>query len=196
MSLCGYFEREKIKLPAYETCDGLNSEDLIKEVRSFYLRLDKSHGLVCEFAEGFHLDLLARYPVSMCRRDISDTLAYVMALIYYTNIPSDIDMQEYRIEYAKWERQEKWERSLRPPDEPVQQFSMEDLAVIFNRSRATVFQALKRKENEVHDLVQNTKLREEAREEARKLLIEEEKAKLKEKKNEEIAEETNIHKIT
>ena len=157
MSLDG-FERRGIKLPLRETdVSGLTSQQIIEKIRSFWERCKKETSQDVDVAPIDFLELLEAYPVSMCSFHMTDSLKLLVALMYFESrhkeenpIPSD------------------WEG-----------YSMDYLALIFDRSKKTIHDAIKEKEQEAKAILEEAKLRKKAREIALKELIEEEKQKIK-----------------
>lgn len=152
--------KKGIQLPPIESEDGLEAKDFMDKMRSFYVKLEKSHSETADFAEGYFLKLLFNYPKSMCNRHMTDVLKLLIALIYFESKP----------------RAEE--------EDPIWNgFSYEDLSLIFDVSKATVHEAIKQREEEAKKLIASVQLREKAKEIALEQLVEEEKQKLKEKKS-------------
>jgi len=152
-------KKKGIPLPPIESEDGLESKDFMKKMRSFYVKLEKSHSETADFAEGYFLELLFNYPKSMCNRHMTDMLKLLIALIYFESKP--------------------------PPEEekPLWQgFSYEDLALMFDRSKASIHEAIRQKEAETKRLLAKVQMHGKAKEIALEQLIEEEKQKLKKRK--------------
>ena len=155
MGLLYPLKKMGVKLPPLETEDGLTAKDIMDKVRSFYMRLEKSHGEICDYAEAYFLDLLYHYPKSLCSRNMTETLKLVMALIYFQSKPEPEDPKPL------------WDG-----------FSYEELSVIFDCSKATVHEAIRQKEAEAKAMLEEAKLRVKAKEIALEKLVEEEKKKL------------------
>jgi transposase len=81
--------------------------------------------------------------------NMTDTLSLVIAVMYF-------------------------ESKLRD-DENCTGLTYDDLAVLFDRSKQTIFNAIKQNERKANELLQPTKLRAEARREAEKQRLEEER---------------------
>jgi hypothetical protein len=105
----------------------------------------------------------------MCSYNMTESLKLTIALVYFDNKPTE---DEKRKENDQWEG-----------------YSYEDLALIFDRSKASIHAAIEQKETEARAIVQEARLRRIVNAEARRELIEEEKNKLRnEKENEETTE--------
>lgn len=158
MNLLGFLKNKGVALPHMEKEGDLTAKEIMDKIRNFYVKLEKCNSETRDFAEGYFLELLYYYPQSMCSRHMTENQKLVMALIYFESKP-------------------------RPNEEdPLWNgFSYEDLALIFDVSKATVHEAIKQKEAEAKILLVDVKLREEAKEIALEQLVEEEKQKLKKK---------------
>ncbi|MCS7114156.1 MAG: hypothetical protein RMJ15_03425 [Nitrososphaerota archaeon] len=153
-----------IKLPPREKdVSGLTDVKVIDKIRGFWERYRKEANADNEFAPVDFLELLEAYPVSMCSYHMTDSLKLLVALMYF-------------------ESREKTENSALLND--YEGLSMDYLALIFDRSKKTIHDAIKEKEAEAKRIIGEAKLRKEAREIALRKLIEEEKAKLKQKQEE------------
>jgi len=127
-------KREGVKLPPKETEENLTGKEIVDKIRSFYRRLEKSHReQVVDFAEAEFLELLCDYPHSMCKRDMSDTLKLLIALVYFGSKP------EYREDMS---------------EDPWQGYTYDDLSLMFDRSKASIHQAIREKEVEAKHLLE------------------------------------------
>jgi len=152
MSSLYLMKKQGIPLPPVESEDGLTAKDIMDKIRSFYRRYEKNDA---EFVEADFLDLLRNYPKSMCDRHLTESAKLLIALYYFHNRPEDTE------------------------DDPVWKgFSYEDLGIIFDVSKATVFTAIREKKAEAKQLLAEPKLRTKARELALEELKQEEKTKL------------------
>jgi hypothetical protein len=146
-------------LPAIERdLSKLTIEEIIEKTREFWHRYEKA-SLINEnaqFAPMYFTQLLAYYPVSLCKRDISDTLKLLIAMSYFGTKPKKDDKDPI------------WNG-----------FSYEDLSIIFVRSKASIHAAIRDNKLEAIDLLQSVDLREEARKIAFSQLIIEEKEKMR-----------------
>jgi hypothetical protein len=157
MSLDG-FERRGTKLPPRETdVSGLTAQQIIDKIRSFWDRCRKDNSQDSDVAPIDFLELLEAYPVSMCSFHMNDTLKLLVALMYFDSR----DKEENAIP-SNWEG-----------------YSMDYLALIFDRSKKTIHDAIKEREAEAKAILEEAKLRKKAREIALRELVEEEKRKLK-----------------
>lgn len=166
--------REKgIPLPPVETEEGLTAKDILDAMRGFYLRLEKElDSEIADYAESYFLELMANYPKSMCSQHMTDSLKLLIASIYFESKSEPNDKE------LTWEG-----------------YSYEDLSVIFDKSKASIHEAIRQKETQVKQLLEESQKRTEAKAIALRELIEEEKAKLRREKennqkNEQMSERT------
>ncbi|MCD6240405.1 hypothetical protein J7K27_02625 [Candidatus Bathyarchaeota archaeon] len=121
-----------VRLPPMETEDGLTARDIMDKIRSFYVRFERSRNKeISEFAESYFLELLHEYPKSMCSRHLTESMQLLIALYYFDSKPSPE------------EKDPLWNG-----------FSYEDLSIIFDRSKATIHEAIIRKEAEAKQLLE------------------------------------------
>jgi len=152
------YERRGNRISQKETdLKDLTAKKIIDKIRSFWERLNRDTSQDKDIAPIDFLELLEAYPFSMCSYHMTDSLKLLVALMYFDSrhkeenpIPSD------------------WEG-----------YSMDYLALIFDRSKKTIYDAIKEKETEAKAILEEAKLRKKAREIALKELIEEEKRKIK-----------------
>lgn len=159
---------KSIPLPPVETEDGLSAKEIMDKIRSFYFRFEKaSNSDMQDFGESYFLGLLRDYPQSMCNRNMTESLKQLIALIYFESKP---------------EPEEK---------KPIWNgFSYEDLSIMFDLSKATIHEAIRQKEAEIKQLLEEAKLRKKAKEIALEELVREEKEKLKLEQNDQMNEQT------
>jgi flagellar motor protein MotB len=144
-------EARGIRIPPRETdVSGLTAEQIIGKIRSFWERCKKDNSQDSDVAPIDFLELLEAYPVSMCSYHMTDSLKLLVAIMYF-------DSREGGNEGL----------------------SMDYLSLITDKSKKTIFDAIREKEQEAKKILEEAKLRKEARELALKELIEEEKLKLK-----------------
>jgi hypothetical protein len=147
-----------VKLPQTENdFSNVKAEDLIGKMRSFYERLEKVENADNEFAPMDFLELLTYYPTSMCSFHQTETLKLLIAVFYY------------------WDKEKEREEK----ENDYEGYSMDYLSLIFDRSKSSIHQAIKDKEAEAKIIIEESKLRNKARQIALEQLIEEEKQKLK-----------------
>jgi predicted DNA-binding protein YlxM (UPF0122 family) len=160
---------EGIALPPIETEEGLTAKDIMDKIRSFYIRFEKYSGESADFMEGYFLELLRDYPKSLCSRNMTESEKQLITMIYVESKPNP-------------ESEDK---------DPWPGYSYEDLAVMFDISKATVHQAIRQKETEAKRLLEEARLKQTAKKIALAELVAEEKEKLKlEQKNETIEQTT------
>ena len=157
--------KKGIQLPPIETdYSNITVEQLIKKIREFYRRKDKTNEE--EMNECFFLELLRDYPVSICNRHMSEEQKVLIALVYFES-KSYVDPED---KDAGWKG-----------------FSYDQLNTVFCRSKATIHEAIRQKEAEAKKLLADVQLREKAKEIALEQLIKEEKQKLEGKSQKEKA---------
>jgi len=147
----------------------LTVQEIMQKIKDF-LTSDPSDASYVIF-----LNYLARFPVSMCKREVSDKLKLFIGFNYRFGIPTPEQMEN-----------------------GAGQISMDDLAEWFGRSKATVSDYIEKTESAwkgFQRLVEEERLREQAHNIALKELVEEEKEKLKQQqnnqKNKQIHEQTS-----
>ena len=148
---------EGYDLPAIETdVSTLAKEEIFERVQDFWRRYDKITSSDDEFAPVYFVELLAKYPVSLCKRQMTDTLKLLIALFYFDSKPNP---------------EEK---------EPIWNgYSYDNLALIFVRSKASIHDAIKEKEAKAKAILNHVQLRKKAREIALQQLVDEEKERLR-----------------
>ncbi len=176
-------ELRGVKLPEKETClADLNAEQIVEKINLFHERLRRERHLqVAPFAEAYFLNLIALYPVSMCSRNMTDTLKLVAALFYFGSKPAkEENAQPPECDLAA--------KELFPRNKPspvYRGYSCEDLALIFDKTRQAVFEAVKQKAEEAKVMLEEGKLRCESEKTALEQLTEEEKKVLAPERSEE-----------
>jgi hypothetical protein len=152
------FQNLGVKLPNFENeFSNVKVEDLIGKMRSFYERFEKVANADNEFAPMDFLELIAYYPASMCSFHQTETLKLLIALFYY------------------WDKQKESEEE----ENDYEGYSMDYLSLIFDRSKSSIHQAIKDKEEEAKAIIEESKLRNKAKKIALEQLVQEEKEKLK-----------------
>jgi len=156
MSLCG-LELRGVKLPEKESyLEDLTANQIVEKINAFHERLKKESYLpVASFAEAYFLDLIALYPVSMCSKNMSDTLKLVAALFYFGSKPAKEENQE-----TPQEEQTAKELFQRNKPSPVYKgYSFEDLALILDKTRPAIVEAVKHKGEEAKVMLEEANLR-------------------------------------
>ena len=152
-----------IPLPPIETEDGLTAQDIMNKIRGFYRKFEQNHDPIdMGETEAEFLGLLYHYPKSMCSRHMTESLKQLIALFYFESKPNPEE------EKPIWNG-----------------YSYEDLAMLFDLSKATIYEAIRQKEEEVKKMLEGIKLRGDAKAIALAELVEEEKAKILLKNTEE-----------
>ena len=178
-----------VQLPEIETEDGLTAKQIMDKIRSFYRRYEKRTD---EWSEAEFLELMCNYPQSMCARAMTDTLKQVITLVYLDSKPTkqkkkdQLRLKSLEIKLQKdlpfdIERDTKAEIEYLKNKTYDPGSSYEDLAVIFDLSKATIHEAIRQKKAQVKQLLRDSNLRETARSIALQEMIREEKLKLLEK---------------
>jgi hypothetical protein len=156
MSLCE-LELRGVKLPEKETYLGdLTGNQIVEKINLFHERLRReSHLQVAPFAEAYFLNLIALYPVSMCMRSMTEPLKLVVALFYFGSKPAKEENNQAPEDDLK-------AKELFPRNKPspvYRGYSCEDLALIFDRTRAAIVEAVKQKREEAVVMLEEATLR-------------------------------------
>jgi hypothetical protein len=166
-----YLKALGIELPPPEDGSTLYAHDLLNEINNFWKRYKMaSPGL--EYVPIDHMELLLTYPVSMCKRDLTDTLKTIIALCKFTR----------PIGLSKHTKNPEEQRLMTYLEEHYPEPSYEELSLLFNRSKATIFDAINEKEVVAKNQVAQDQARREARNIASQQLIDEERQKLLDEK--------------
>lgn len=174
MSLCA-LELRGVKLPDKETClEDLTPQQIVEKIHSFHERLkEEAHLGVAPFAESYFLNLMALYPVGMCSSNMTENLKLIAALFYFGSKPTT-DVKKTKEEDLKIK-----ELFPRIAPSPVHDgYSFEDLALIFDKSKSAIIEAVKQKQEEAQIMLEEAKLRCELEKTASERLSEEEKSRL------------------
>ena len=176
-------ELRGVKIPEKETyLEDLTANQIVEKINVFHERLRReSHLQVAPFAEAYFLNLIALYPVSMCSRTMTDTLKLVAALFYFGSKPA-------KEENANTSEEDLKAKELFPRNRPSHVYggySFEDLALIFDRTRAAMVEAVKQKRKEAKIMLEEAELRCASGQASLEELTEEEKRVLSPQKNEE-----------
>jgi hypothetical protein len=174
-------ELRGVKLPEKETCLGdLTAYQVVEKINIFHQRLRReSHLQVAAFAEAYFLNLIALYPVSMCSRYMTDTLKLVAALFYFGSKPA----KDYSPTDEDLKAKELFPRNK--PSSVHSGYSCEDLALIFDRTRAAIAEAVHQKQEEAKIMLEEAMLRGKSNKTALEELTEEEKKAMVQGKSEE-----------
>jgi len=146
-----------VKMPPPETFLGdLAAQQIVEKINSFHTRLNhESHLDVAPFAETYFLNLIALYPVSMCCKHMTSALKLVAALFYFGSQSADTEKQNPTEEDHKF-------KELFPiitPSLIYRGYSVDDLALIFDRSRTAIAEAIEQKEEEAKMILEEASLR-------------------------------------
>lgn len=136
-------------------CSTLTVQEIVNKIKDF-LKSDPSDEKHIIF-----LNYLAKYPVSMCKRDVSPLLKKLIGFHYRLGIPN----KEQELNGAE-------------------KVSYDDLSEIFVRSKATISQCVNETEIEWKELQQEIEDAKRIEAEAKQQLIEEEKARLRQEEME------------
>jgi hypothetical protein len=162
-------ELRGVKLPPPETFYGdLTAHQIVEKINQFHQRLNRENNLeVAPFAEAYFLNLIALYPVSMCSKTMSDELKLVAALFYFGSKPTK------EPETGSEEAKELFPRNK--PNSPHHGYSYEDLALIFDRSRLAIVEAVRQKQEQAKVMLEEAELRRQSKKAALEELTDEEK---------------------
>ena len=150
-------ELRGVKLPEKETCLGdLTANQIVEKINIFHERLRReSHLQIAPFAESYFLDLIALYPLSMCSRNMTDSLKLVAALFFFGSKPEKVEPCEASEEDLK-------AKELFPRNKPspiYRGYSYEDLALIFVRTRPSIVEAVHQKQEQAKVMLEEAMLR-------------------------------------
>jgi len=174
MSLSDFeLELRGVKLPEKEAYLGdLTAHQIVEKISQFHERLKhESHLQVAPFAESYFLNLIALYPVSMCSKTMSDPLKLVAALFYVGSQPPN----EESAGAAEDDQRLKEFFPRNKPSSIHRGYAFEDLALIFDRSKAAIAEAVKQKREEAQVMLEEAALRCRKEQNALETLTEEEK---------------------
>ena len=179
----GDFELELrgVKLPEKEAYLGdLTAHQIVEKINQFHERLKHECNLqVAPFAESYFLNLIALYPVSMCGKTMSDPLKLVVALFYVGSQPT-----RKQSAVASEDDQRLKEFFPRNKPSPVHRgYTFEDLALIFDRTKAAIVEAVKQKQEEAQVMIEEASLRCQKEQNVMETLTEEEKNALVQSKS-------------
>jgi hypothetical protein len=154
MSL-GDLELRGVKLPERETFfEDLTAHQIVEKINLFHERLKhEAHLQVAPFAESYFLNLIALYPVSMCSKTMNDELKLVAALFFFGSQPThDAEPKSTDQEL----------RDLFPRNKPSPAhsgYTLEDLALIFDRTRPAIAEAIRQKQEQAQVMLEEAALR-------------------------------------
>jgi len=135
-----------------EDLSAIKGEEMLDKIRDF-VRSDPRDEHYIVF-----LHYLLNYPVSMCRRNVSPTLRFLIGFHYGLG-------QMFKKDYGK-----------------VNPVTMDELAEIFGRSKATIHECIRETEGAWKDLLEIRKKQEEIEAKAERELVEEAKERLRKEK--------------
>jgi hypothetical protein len=134
----------------------LTTYEIMNKVRDVIVANPKDVNKMCFF------EYLAKYPVSMCKRDVSPLLKQLIGFHYRLGVPT---------EQQKANGAEK--------------VSYDDLSEIFGRSKATISECVNETETTWNEVQKQAELEREAEEEAKRQLVADKKKKLAEEEQNE-----------
>ena len=169
-------ELRGVKLPDRETCLGeLTAQQIVEKINAFHERLKKESRLdVAQFAESYFLNLIALYPVSMCSRSMSEELKLVVSLFYFGSKPVKEEKCEIKADAGEC-------KELFPNithSHVRDGYSFDDLALIFDRNKSAICEAIKQKQEIAKIMLEEAMLRCESKKIALERLAEEEQGRL------------------
>jgi hypothetical protein len=169
-------ELRGVKLPDRETCLGeLSAQQIVEKINAFHERLKKESRLdVAQFAESYFLNLIALYPVSMCSRSLSEELKLVVSLFFFGSKPAKEENSKAKADAGEC-------KELFPnitPSHVHDGYSYDDLALIFDRNKSAICEAIKQKQEIAKIMLEETMLRCESKKIALERLAEEEQGRL------------------
>ena len=138
-----------------EDLSSLTIQEILEKIKDF-LKSDPT-----DEHYNIFLHYLANYPVSMCKRQVSPLLKYLIGFHYRIG-------QMYKEEYQDYQK--------------VTPVSMQELAEIFGRSKATIHDCIKETEEVWKEFIELKKKEEQIEAKAERELIEEAKERLRKQK--------------
>ncbi len=148
-------ELRGVKLPPRETLfEDLTAHQIVEKINAFHERLKREANIqVAAFAESYFLNLIALYPVSMCSKAMTDNLKLVAALFYFVSQArennliksTDQDLKEFF--------------PVITPGSTRTGYTVEDLALIFDRPRSSIAEAVRQKQEEAQVMLEEAVLR-------------------------------------
>jgi hypothetical protein len=150
-------ELRGVKLPEKETCLGdLTANQIVEKINAFHERLRREpHLQVAPFAEAYFLNLMALYPVSMCSRNMTDSLKLLASLFYFGSKPEKTGERNIIEDDLK-------AKELFPRNKPSpihKGYSHEDLALIFERTRPAIVEAVHQKQKHAKIMLEEATIR-------------------------------------
>jgi len=151
-------ELRGVRLPEKEAyLDDLTAEQIVCKINQFHERLrHESHLQVAPFAESYFLNLIALYPVSMCCKSMTDSLKLVAALFYVGSQPKKEKVATGVVEDDQ-RLKEFFPRNK--PSLAQRGYSFEDLALIFERNKGAIAEAVREKQEEAKIILEEAALR-------------------------------------
>jgi hypothetical protein len=179
VDLCD-MELRGVKLPEKETFLGdLVAQQIVDKITSFHERLNREAFLgIAPFAESYFLNLIALYPVSMCNRNMTETLKLVVSLFYFGSQPTETEKKKRLKDEVEC-------KELFPsitPSRVYGGYSYDDLAMMFDRTKSAIVEAIKQKQGIAKIMLEEATIRCDSKEKTLEHLAEEEKTKLNQDK--------------
>jgi hypothetical protein len=172
------FKKWGYELPEKDSGEGLTAFDILRCLDDYLTACDKAQGEsnMDGMFDGYFIELLTNYPNSMCKRQLGEKLQYLIALFYAEGTPSQEEIATYEMEKSKHDK-EPWQYPLTLLA-PEQVWTYDNLALIFNVSKASIFAAIHKYQDEAAKAVDDIRLHTTAKDLALKELVELEKLKL------------------
>jgi hypothetical protein len=176
-------ELRGVKLPEKESYIGdLTANQIVEKINIFHERLKReSHLQIAPFAEAYFLNLVALYPVSMCSKNMTDTIKLVTALFYFGSKPT----KEPDVKASEDDLRAKELFPRNKPNPVYRGYSFDDLALILVRTRPAIVDAVKQKQEEAKIMLEEATLRCSSEKASLEELTEDEKRILIQQDNEE-----------
>ena len=173
-------KREGYELPEPETAEGLDAQKIVECMRSYLEACEHAsgEGNMDGIFDSYFMELLATYPKSMCSHQLGPALGFLMALLYEDGLPTQEDVERHRQEVEKYRELGYKGSYVDSRSEPQPDFTFENLALIFNCSKSTVHDSIRKHGVAAKKAVQDVRLHRTAKEIALAELVKEEKQKL------------------
>lgn len=178
-----YLKDKGYELPPFDTGEGLTGQDILGVVDSYLKACEHApgEGNIDGIFDGYFMEAPVAYPNAMCSHKLGAKIEQVIALSYEEGLPTKEQLEEWRAKCQQLREYGYKDKQL--PDEPGPSFTYENLALIFNCSKSTVYAAIHKYHSIAVKMVDDVRLHTTAKDIALKELVEEEKERLKQQQN-------------
>ena len=143
-------KRLGFRIPEKETnLETLTAKQILEKVESFYVRLANVKDDFADLAEGYFLQLMREYSFSMCSYSMTETLKLIIALAYFESKPTEEQIKRDQAEC----------KQAHIKIQPWSGYSFDELALVFDRSKASIHAAILQKETEAKELLRDAEVK-------------------------------------